>query len=68
MRDSACRWFIVKKAKIFLSYVKHFLILEGVRKFRNLIALCKQTFLNRPTIFLDLHNKKKLVPPSFSRF
>ena len=24
MRDSACRWFIVKKAKIFRSYVKHF--------------------------------------------
>ena len=24
MRDSACRWFIVKKAKIFYSYVKHF--------------------------------------------
>ena len=24
MRDSACRWFIVKKAKIFSSYVKHF--------------------------------------------
>ena len=24
MRDSACRWFIVKKPKIFQSYVKHF--------------------------------------------
>ena len=24
MRDSACRWFIVKKAEIFRSYVKHF--------------------------------------------
>ena len=24
MRDSACRWFIVKRAKTFLSYVKHF--------------------------------------------
>ena len=24
MRDSACRWCIVKKAKIFSSYVKHF--------------------------------------------
>ena len=31
MRDSACRWFIVKKAKIFWSYVKHFWILAGVR-------------------------------------
>ena len=24
MRDSACRWFIVKKPKMFQSYVKHF--------------------------------------------
>ena len=24
MRDSACRWFIVEKAKLFQSYVKHF--------------------------------------------
>ena len=24
MRDSACRWFIVKKDKIFGSYVKYF--------------------------------------------
>ena len=24
MRDSACKWFIVKKTKIFRSYVKHF--------------------------------------------
>ena len=23
MRDTACRWFIVKKAKIFQRYVKH---------------------------------------------
>ena len=32
MRDSACRWFIVKKAKIFWSYVKYFWILVSVRK------------------------------------
>ena len=24
MRGSACRWFIVKKPKIFQSYIKHF--------------------------------------------
>ena len=34
MWDSACRWFIVKKAKIFWSYVKHFWILAGVKKCR----------------------------------
>ena len=41
MRDSACGWYIVKKAKIFQSYVKYFLILAGVKKCRNLIGLCK---------------------------
>ena len=53
MHDSACRWFIVQKAKIFWSYVKHFWILTGVRKRRILIGLCKQAFFNCPTIFLD---------------
>ena len=41
MRESACRWFIVKKAKIFWSYIKHVWILAGVRKCRILIGLCK---------------------------
>ena len=41
MRDSACWWSIVKKTKIFWSYVKHFWILEGVRKCRILIGLSK---------------------------
>ena len=38
MRDSACRQFFVKKAKIL--YVKHFWTLEGSRKYRILIGLC----------------------------
>ena len=37
MRDSACRWFIVTKAKTFWSYIKRFWILTGVRKCRILI-------------------------------
>ena len=41
MHDSACRWCIVKKARIFWSYVKHFLTLAGVWKCRILIGLCK---------------------------
>ena len=68
MYDSACRWFIVKKAKMFLSYVEHFWILAGVRKCKNLIGLCKQAFLNCPTTFLEWHNKTKLVPASFLAF
>ena len=68
MRDSACLWFIVKKAKVFWSYVKYFWILMGVKKSRILIGLCKSAFLNCPTIFVDWHNKTKLVPASFSCF
>ena len=33
--------FIIKKAKVFWSYVKHFWILASVRKCRILISLCK---------------------------
>ena len=57
MRDSAFRWFIVKKPKIFWSYVKHFWVLADVRKCRILIGVCNWAFLNCPTIFLDCHNK-----------
>ena len=39
MRDSACRWCIVKKTKIFWSYLKHFWILPGVRNCRILIGI-----------------------------
>ena len=35
MRDSAWRWFIVKKSKIFWSYVKHFSIFEFPRVSEN---------------------------------
>ena len=50
MSDSVCRWFIVKKAKIFWSYVKQFLILAGVRKCRILIDLCKHGNIIRTEI------------------
>ena len=68
MPGSACRWFIVKKAKMFRSYIKYFWILACVSKCRNWIGQCKQVFLNCPTIFLDWHNKAKLVPASFLAF
>ena len=47
MCDSACRWFIIKKTKLFWSYVKHFLILAGVRKCRILVDLCKDVLIDR---------------------
>ena len=69
MRDSACRCSVVKRAKTFWSYVKHFWILTGVRNCRILIGLCKWVFLNCPTIFLVWHNKgKEVAASSFSWF
>ena len=41
IRDSAYRWFIVKKAKIFWICFKHFWILADVRKCKILNGLCK---------------------------
>ena len=33
MHDSACRWFVVKKAKMFQSYVKHFWLVYANKPF-----------------------------------
>ena len=66
--NSGCKWFIIKKAEIFWSYVKHFWILASVRKCRMLIGLWKEDFCKFPTIFLDWNNKMKLAPASFSCF
>ena len=68
MRDSACRWFIVENAKIFRSYVKHFLIFPRERICKDLIGLREEVFMNHPIMFLDRDNKEKLVPASFSYF
>ena len=68
MRDSACRWFIVENAKIFRSYVKHFLIFPRERNCKILIGLCKEVLMNHPIMFLDRNNKRQLVPASFSYF
>ena len=32
MRDSACRWLIVENAKIFRSYVKHFEVINNLKR------------------------------------
>ena len=68
MRDSVCRWFIVENAKIYRSYIKHFLIFPRERNCRILIGLCKEVFMNHPIMFLDEDNKGKLVPAFFSYF
>ena len=68
MRDSACRWFIVENAKIFRSYVKHFLIFPREKNCGILIGLCKEVLINPPIMLLGRSNKGKLVPASFSYF
>ena len=51
IRNSASRWFIVKKAKLFWSYLKHFWILAGVKKRRILIGLCTSLVLENFIVF-----------------
>ena len=41
MYDSACRWLFVENAKIFRSYVKHFLIFPRERNRGILFGICK---------------------------
>ena len=64
IHDSASRRLIIKKAKVFWKYVKHFLILPGVRNYRILIGLCKWVFMNCP-IF---HFSMKIIKRSFLGF
>ena len=61
MRDSAYRWLLVENLQIFRRYVKHFWIFPREKICKVLICLCKYVFVNRPMIFLELHNKTKLV-------
>ena len=68
MRDSACKWLMVKNVKIFRIHAKHFLIFPRERNCRILIGLCNYVFMNHPIMFVERHNKRKLVPASFSYF
>ena len=67
IRDSASRWFIVKKGKIFWSYVKNVWILVVWENVEPWMPYAKK-FLNCPTIFLDWHDKTQLVPAFFTCF
>ena len=62
---SACSWFIVKKAKIFWSYVNHFGILVGVRKYRILIVLCKKSFFELPNHISRLTSQNEVSASFF---
>ena len=61
---------------LFLKMLKYFEVMLNVfdflrlwgRKRRILIGLCKEAFLNCPTIFLDSHNEMKLVSACLSCF
>ena len=68
MGDLACELVIIEKAKIFQSFVEHFLVFPRERDCRILIDLCKWVFMNYPVMFLDQDNKTKIVSASFSCF
>ena len=68
MRNSACMWFIVKKAKIFWNYVKHFWIIAGDRKCRIWFIYDNKLFFNCPTILLNWDIKKKFCFLAFKTF
>ena len=68
MRNSARRWLIVENAKIFRSYVKHFLIFPCERNCKIFIGWCKEDFMNHSIMALDRDNTGNLVPASFSYF
>ena len=53
MRDSTCRWFIVKKAKIFWNHVKHFWIVAGLREY-NLDWSMQISFFELPSHICQL--------------
>ena len=67
MCDPTCRKRIVKKSKLFWSYVRYFWIAAGVRTCRIFIGVCKHVFMNHAMVFLDWGNKTKIVSVSFSR-
>ena len=68
MRDLVFWWLVVENAKILGGYVKHFRIFPRERNCRILIGLCESVFMNDSILFLDRHNKTKLVSASFSYF
>ena len=51
MRDSACRWHFVENTKI--GYFKTFLKSLAGEKYRFLIGLCQQVFINLSIVYLD---------------
>ena len=68
MRDSACRWRIVKNVKIFWIYVKHFWNFTCVKICRIFIGICKSVLVNQTILFLYWRNRRRLVSTSFSCF
>ena len=64
MHESACRWFIVKKAKYFEVMLNIFEFLHVWENVESWLVYAK-SFLKLPIIFLNWYNKSKLVPVAF---
>ena len=63
---SACRWSVVKKDKIFWSYVKHFWILADVREIAESWLVCVNLVPVSFSCFLDFSWKKLSFLESFT--
>ena len=55
MRDSAWRWFIAKRSKMFWIYVKHFWILAGVENAQSWLVYASKIFrIDQPYFSTDI--------------
>ena len=58
MRDSACRWFIVKKTKIFWTHIKHFELSRVREKVESWLVYAKKTFwIAQPYFSTDIRKR-----------
>ena len=62
MCDSPCMWFIVKKLRYFEVILNIFEFSRVWKNEESWLIYANKLFLNCATIFLDWHNKTKLVP------
>ena len=68
MHDSACRLFIVKKAKMLWSMLNIFKLSQVWKNVESWLVYANKLFWNCPTMFLDWHNNTKLLAASFFAF
>ena len=68
MCDSACKWRIVQNEKYILNLCETFLKSPTGKKYKILIDLCEQVFVNLPIVLVECNNNTKLVQAFFKNF